>query len=78
MQHVESDINEVIADLDKTFQVALEEKNFTAAVRAKEIIGKLIGAFSVSANAEGNDDLQNISDEVLETLIKNLQEKLQI
>ncbi|MEN8236487.1 MAG: hypothetical protein ABFQ95_02950 [Pseudomonadota bacterium] len=77
MQHVESDINEVIADLDKTFRMALEEKNFTAAVRAKEIIGKLIGAFSVSANASRDCDLQNITDEGLETLVKNIQEKLQ-
>jgi len=35
MSQLQSDRNKVIADLDKTFQVALEEKNFTAAVRAK-------------------------------------------
>lgn len=69
--------SQIIADLDKAFQLALEEKNYTAAVRAKELIGKLAGLFSAAANEESAHDFQNFSDEVLETFVRNAQENTQ-
>ena len=64
----------MIVDLEKAYRLALSVKNCTAAIRAKELIGKLMGLFSESTNKSKGYSFQELSNEALETFIENSQQ----
>ena len=66
----------MIADLDKAYKLALSVKNCTAAVRAKELIGKITGLFSDSTSKSNGYSFQDLNDAALEAFIATAQKEL--
>ncbi len=72
MQNIKT---QMIVDLNKAFALALSVKNCTAAVRAKELIGKLTGLFSESRSNEEGYDFKDLSDASLKKFIENAKKR---
>jgi hypothetical protein len=61
--------DKLIRDLEKTFTIALEGGNLTAALKAKELIAKLLEKHPAPPRA-----VEDLSSEALDALIERLQE----
>jgi len=76
------DIREkLLKDLEETYMRAIEKGNFTAALKAKELIGKEMGLFEAPAKKKSKKDshqldFKKLSDADIQNLISVLQKAI--
>lgn len=70
----------ILRDLEDIYQLALEKENFPSALKAKELLGREYGLFVPKSTSSQKQkmDLNNISDEDMDHLIKALEAKLKL
>jgi len=70
----------ILRDLENLYQLALEKENFSSALKAKELLGREYGLFAPKSPTSQKEkmDLNNISDEDINQLIKALETKLKM
>lgn len=66
---------QILRDLEEVFQVSLKEGKYTAALKAKELLGKEIGLFGV--HKPFKPTLSDFTEEDLKNLLKELEVVLQ-
>lgn len=76
-QNAEFDRKRVLSRLDKLSQAAEARVQFSAAIRAYELIGKEHGMFVERSQIVGYNDPNNWSDEVLDAKIAAAKAKLE-
>jgi hypothetical protein len=62
--------NHILKDLENLYLLAMEKGNFTAALKAKELLGRECGLFSHKKNKLS---LADISDEEIDRLIQEIE-----
>jgi hypothetical protein len=77
LQNAEFDRRRVLSRLDKLSQAAEARGQFSAAIRAEELIGKEYGMFVDRTQMVGADDPELWSDEVLDAKIAAARAKLE-
>lgn len=65
---------DILRDIEEVYASAMEKGNFTAALRAKELLGRECGLFSVSKKKKFS--LSDLSEEDLNHLIQELETQL--
>lgn len=70
----------ILKDLNELRHMALEKGNFTAALKATELLGREVGLFTLKKSSQKTDDisLDNLSEEDMLHLIQELEAKLQL
>jgi len=70
----------ILRDVDDLYQLALENGNFSVALKAKELLGREYGFFAPKPPPSQKEkmDLNAISDEDIDHLIKALEAKLKL
>jgi hypothetical protein len=63
--------NKIIADLEKTFALALENNDFKSALQAKQTIGKIQGFIDAKKNKTDGLCLLELSQDDIDSLIKD-------
>ncbi|MBI2706978.1 MAG: hypothetical protein HYX35_01480 [Proteobacteria bacterium] len=64
----------ILRDIEEVYALAMEKGNFTAALRAKELLGRECGLFSVSKKKRFS--LADLSEEDLNRLIQELEAQI--
>ncbi len=65
----------IFKDLENIYLLAIEKGNFTAALKAKELLGRSHGLFSATS-LKKNLSLESLSDEELDSFIQEVERKI--
>jgi len=70
----------ILKDLEEIYFMCLEKRNFSVALKAKELVGRAQGLFDVkkSEDKKTKMTLEELSDDDITHLIKELEAKLKL
>ncbi len=70
----------ILKDLEKIYLMALGKGNYSVALKVKELLGRELGLFTLksSATTKNKISLNDLSDEDITQLIKELEAKLKL
>lgn len=72
----ETSSTDILRDIEEVYTLALEKGNFTAALRAKELLGRECGLFSASKKKKVS--LADLSEEDLNRLIQDIEAQIKV
>ena len=74
MTNKENSAESILKDLEFIYRMAIAHKNFAAALKAKELLGRQFGLFSLKKGDKVS--LADLSDEDINRLIEEIKSKL--